>query len=138
MKNLELLIFIAGILQLGILLASWRIPKTLDWKTKLAHLDPLPRQIVWVHGAFVVFMIVGFGILSVLYAAEIASGTPLARGVALFIGLFWTARTCLHFFVFDARPLLTSTLLKVGYHGLTFVFSYLVIVYYWAAFATLN
>ena len=63
--NLELLIFAGGILHFGILLASAMVPKVLDWKASLAKLDGLFRQLVWVHGAFIVLVIIGFGVLSV-------------------------------------------------------------------------
>jgi len=127
--NLELLIFIGGILHFGILLASAMAPKVLDWKTSLNKLDGLSRQLVWVHGAFIVLVILGFGLLSVLFSEDLAAGTPLARGVSLFIALFWTARLIVQFFVFDAKPYLKTAFLKAGYHGLTVVFMYHAVVY---------
>ncbi len=132
--NLELLIFIGGILHFGILLASAMVPKVLDWKASLDKLDGLSRQLVWVHGVFIVLVIVGFGLLSILFAGELVTGTPLARGVCIFIALFWAARLIVQFFVFEAEPYLKSTLLKAGYHGLTVVFVYHSVVYSLAAF----
>jgi ABC-type arginine/histidine transport system permease subunit len=131
--NQELLIFIGGILHFGILLASAMVPKVLDWKTSLNQLDGLSRQLVWVHGAFIVLVIAGFGLLSILFAGELATENPLARGVCLFIALFWGARLLVQLFVFDAKGYLKSTLLKAGYHGLTLVFLYNVVVYALAA-----
>ena len=78
-------------------------------------------------------VIIGFGLLSLLFAKELASGTPLARGVCGFIAIFWAARLVVQFFVFDAKPYLKTSFLKVGYHGLTVVFIFHVIVYSWAA-----
>ena len=63
-------------------------------------------------------MIIGFGLLSVALAGDLASGTPLARGMCLFISLFWAARLIVQFFVFDAKPYLRTAVLKAGYHGL--------------------
>ena len=136
--NLELLIFIGGILHFGILLASAMVPKVLDWKASLDKLDSLSRQLVWVHGLFIVLVIVGFGLLSILLAGELAAGTLLARGVCLFIALFWSARLIVQFFVFDAKPYLKSAFLKAGYHGLTVVFMYHAVVYSMAAFLTIS
>jgi hypothetical protein len=136
MMNLELLIFIGGILHFGILLASAMVPKVLDWKASLDKLDSLSRQLVWVHGLFIVLVIVGFGLLSILFAGELAAGTLLARGVCIFIALFWSARLIVQFFVFDAKPYLKSAFLKAGYHGLTVVFMYHAVVYSMAAFMT--
>ena len=74
-------------------------------------------------------MIIGFGLLSVVLAGDLAGGTPLARGMCLFISLFWAARLVVQFFVFDAKPYLKTTLLKAGYHGLTIVFIYITVIY---------
>ena len=132
--QLELLIFLGGILHFGILLASAAVPLVLDWKASLAKLDGLSQQLVWVHGAFIVLVIIGFGLLSLVFADELASGTRLARGVCLFIALFWGARLVVQFFVFDARPYLKNMFLKLGYHALTVVFLYHAVVYSLAAF----
>jgi len=131
--NLPLLIAIGGVLHFGILLASACVPQVLNWKQELAKLDRLSRQLVWVHGAFIVLVIVGFGVLSLWLPAELASGTWLARGVCGFIGLFWAARLAVQFLVFDAKPYLRSTFLKAGYRGLTVVFLYQAAVYLLAA-----
>ena len=127
--TIEMLIFIGGLLHFGILLASALVPKVLDWKSSLSRLDGLSRQLVWVHGAFIVLVIVGFGAVSVLFAAELAARTPLARAVCGFIAVFWGARLLVQFFVFDAKPYLKSGWLKAGYHGLTVVFAYQAVVY---------
>ena len=132
--SLELFVFIGGFLHFGILLASAMVPKVLDWKASLDKLDGLSRQLVWVHGAFIVIVILGFGLLSVLFADDLVTGSPLARGVCLFIALFWAARLIVQFFVFDAKPYLMTAFLKAGYHGLTVVFVYHAIVYSLAAF----
>jgi hypothetical protein len=134
MMNLELLIFIGGILHFGILVASATVPRALDWKASLNKLDGLSRQLVWVHGVFIVLVIIGFGSLSVLCAHDLVTGTRLARAVCLFIALFWAARLIVQFFVFDAKPYLKTAFLKAGYHGLTVVFMYHTIVYSLAAF----
>ena len=127
--NLPLLILIAGVLHFGILLASATVPQVLDWRRELQKLEPLSRQLVWVHGAFIVLVIVGFGTLSVAFADELATGSPLARAVSGFVALFWTARVALQYLYFDAKPYLHAPLLRLGYHGLTPVFLYHVAVY---------
>src|SRR5262245_31595455 len=131
--NLAILILIGGVLHFGILLASALTPRVLDWKKELTKLDQLTRQLVWVHGAFIVLVIIGFGVISVALPAELAAGTRLARGVCGFISLFWLTRLAVQFFVFDAKRYLTSAWMKLGYHGLTCVFAYHAVVYSIAA-----
>lgn len=133
--NLARLILVCGVLHFGILLASALVPQVLDWRTSLEKLDKLSRQLIWVHGAFIVLVIVGFGLISVSLAPDLANGSPLARGMCLFIAIFWGARLAVQFFVFDAKPYLRTVFLKAGYHGLTGVFGFMTLVYAAAALA---
>ena len=127
---------IAGVAHFGILIASALVPKVLDWRGELRKLPALFAQLVWVHGGFIVLTIIGLGAISVVNAAELASGTLLARTVCGFIALFWGTRLAVQFFYFDATPYLTSLPLRLGYHGLTVVFTFLTLVYTWSAMAT--
>jgi hypothetical protein len=129
MMNLALFLFVGGILHFGILLASAAAPQVLDWRNALQKLDRLSQQVIWVHGAFIVLTIVGFGALSICFPSELASHTILARAICGFIALFWAARLAVQFFVFDAKPYLTRPMLRLGYHGLTLVFIYHAVVY---------
>src|SRR5690348_10462076 len=122
--NLATMILIGGVLHFGLLLASASVPRVLGWRRELGKLDPLAQQVVWVHGAFIVLIIIGFGAVSVGLPNELAGGSVLARALCAFIALFWAARLVVQFFVFDAKPYLRSALLKLGYNGLTVVFAY--------------
>ena len=131
--TLPTLILLAGLCHFGILVASALVPRVLDWRGELDRLNPLSRHIVWTHGAFIVMTIVAFGAISLANPRELAAGTALARWFCGFVAVFWLARLALQLFVFDARPYLTRTFLKLGYHGLTVVFAFLGTVYAWAA-----
>jgi hypothetical protein len=122
-----------GVLHFVILIASGLTPRLLDWRTNLATLHPFLRRLFWVYGCFIVLVIVSFGTLTLLRADELSSSAPLARSVCAIIALFWLTRLFVQFFVFDARPFLTTTFRRVGYHGLTFLFSALVFIYGCAA-----
>ena len=126
MKSLLLL---GGLLHFVILIASALTPRLLDWRTNLALLHPFLRRLLWVYGSFIVLVIVSFGTLTVVRANELSSNAPLARAVCAIIAIFWLARLAVQFFVFDARPFLTSGFRRVGYHGLTILFSALVFIY---------
>ncbi|HVW02469.1 MAG TPA: hypothetical protein VHB77_19090 [Planctomycetaceae bacterium] len=131
--SLEHWLQLAGVCHFGILIASALVPQVLDWKGELAKLPALFRELVWVHGAFIVLTIIGLGAISLVNASELAAGSGLARSFCAFAGIFWSARLVVQFTVFDARPFLTTPLLTVGYHGLTVVFTFLSVVYWWAA-----
>ncbi len=128
-KTLELFLIVAGLLHLAITSAGLVMTLVLDWRRNLSPLCALTRHIIWTHGAFVLLTIVGFGVVSLAFPSALASGEPLARAVCGFIAAFWAIRLFIGFFLFDATPHLTRTSLKLGYHGLTVVFSFFVLCY---------
>lgn len=126
-------LLIGGLLHFAVLIASALTPRVLDWRANLATLHPFLRRLFWVYGCFIVLVIISFGVLTLLHANELASGAALPRSVCTMIALFWLARLGVQFFVFDARPFLTTAFLRLGYHGLTLLFAALVFIYGWAA-----
>jgi hypothetical protein len=129
MNTMETYLRIGGILHYCILLAGALLPFKLDWRKNLAVLHPFLRRLFWVYGAFITMTVIAFGTLTLRHGAEMAAGTPLARALCLFIGIFWAVRLMLQLFVFDARPFLTNWFYKLGYNGLTVTFIYFVAVY---------
>lgn len=134
MNRLSNWLIVGGILHLGILIASALVPQVLDWRRELRKLPLLLRQLVWVHGGFIVLTIVGLAMLSLLNARELAEGTMLARSVCGFIALFWSARLALQWCCFTPGEYLRALPLRVGYHLLSVVFASLAAIYGWAAF----
>ena len=132
--TLATLIRIAGVLHFGLLIAGALTPQVLDWKQDLQKLHPMTRQIIWVHGAFIVLTIIAFGLITMTQAPLLAAGANgLARAFCAFVAIFWTSRFVLQFVLFQPGPLLSTPLLKFGYHGLTIVFLYFGIIFAWAA-----
>jgi hypothetical protein len=130
--TLTLLIFLAGFAQWSVLLASALVPFRLDWRHQLKSLPRLHRQLFWVYGLYIVLAIVGFGLLSVLDAAELSEGRTLARAVCAYIAAFWGIRLALQA-IFDVKPHLTTWWLRAGYHSLSLLFVSFTLLYGYAA-----
>jgi hypothetical protein len=122
-------LFVGGLLHFAVLIASALTPRVLDWRTNLAALHPFLRRLFWVYGCFIVLVIISFGALTLVHADELASGAALPRSVCAMIAIFWLTRLAVQFFVFDARPFLTTMFLRLGYHGLTLLFTALALIY---------
>jgi hypothetical protein len=133
MISLESLIRFGGIAHFGILTASALVPHVLDWRGSLQRLAPFARRLVAVWAIFIVLTIIGFGAISLGNARALADGTALSRSLCAFIAIFWFFRLIVQLFVFDIRPVVSHPLLRLGYHGLTAVFTYFAIVYGLAA-----
>jgi len=126
------LIFYAGAMHLGILIASSLVPFRLNWREELGVLTTLHRQMYWVYGGYVVLSIVAFALLSLFNSQELASGSGLARGVCGYVAVFWGVRVCLQP-IFDVKVHLTTWWLKAGYHLLTLLFLTFAALYGYAA-----
>jgi hypothetical protein len=133
MPPLETLIFISGILHLGTLLGSAQVPKELNFRDELPKVAPLMKHWILVAGLYVVLNLIAFGVISLCFSNELASGAPLARAFCAYVAIFWGVRLLIQFFVFDARPYLRNWFLTAGYHGLTVVFIWQTAVYGYAA-----
>jgi hypothetical protein len=125
-------LFIAGLGQLSVLVASALVPIRLDWRTIFASLPKLHRQMYWVYGGYIVLSIVAFGIISLGNANELARGSQLARFFCGYVAIFWGVRVCLQP-VLDVKEFLTAWWLRLGYHALTVLFLYFTGIFAWAA-----
>jgi hypothetical protein len=120
---------LAALAHLGLLAAGLLMPGVVDlWK----HLRPLPdfiRKLFCVYYAFIGLCLAGFGTGTFVFAEELASGSPLARGICAFLAVFWTMRLFVAIFVFDLRPYLTTAWRRVGLVMANAVFACLPILY---------
>ena len=133
MFSTEQLIWFGGLIHLSLLSASFSVPFVLDWEKELAPLSPFLRRLFWVYGAFIVLVIVGFGVLSILNAESLSNGTSISRLFCAFVAVFWTFRLTIQCFVFDIRALCLARWVRAGYHTLTVAFVTLVLIYGGAA-----
>jgi hypothetical protein len=127
------LIFVAGIGQLCVLVASALVPIQLRWREVYKDVSRLHRQMTWVYGGYIVLSIVSLGLISLFNAEELASGTRLARSVCGYCAVFWGTRLALQA-VLDVKEHLTKWWLAAGYYLLSVLFLYFTVVYALGAF----
>lgn len=125
-------IFLAGIGQFSVLIASALVPVRLRWREEFKPLTPLHRQLFWVYGGYVVLSIVSLALISVFNAQELAAGSGLARAVCAYTAVFWGIRVSLQG-VLEVKEHLTAWWLRAGYHTLTLLFVSFTVIYTWGA-----
>jgi hypothetical protein len=130
--TLPRLIFLAGVGQLAVLIASALVPFHLNWREELRGLPRLHRQMYWVYGGYIVLSIIAFAVLSMVNPRELASGSGLARGFCAYVAAFWGIRVALQT-VFDVEEHLTACWLRIGYSVLTALFAVFTVIYAWAS-----
>lgn len=121
------LLWIAGALQIGIAAANVGLARTLRLDDEFARLSPIVRDIARAHHAYIVGLLAAFGALSIAFAPDLASGSPLGASLSGGLAVFWGARLVLQLFRYDPvvrrRHRLADVLFTLATAYLTAVFS---------------
>ena len=118
----SLALWLGGAGHFVILLASFQVPKQLNWASDLARLSRFNRKVFWTYGGFIAGTIVAFGWLALFLHGELLRGQRSAVAIALFIGAFWTARLLTDFFYFGSQDWPRGARFEAGHVALTLLF----------------
>ena len=122
-------LWLAGAGHFCVLIASFQVPRRLNWKADLAKLAPFNRKLMWVHGGFAVLTIAAFGSLTFLSHDEMLRGDKSALALAIFIGVYWTARIVVDFTYYDHSDWPPGPGFVLGHVLLTLLFVFLAATY---------
>jgi len=122
---LSLLLWLAAAGHFLVLIASFQVPRRLRWKDDLAKLTTFNRKLMWVHGAFAVYTISAFGVMSLILHDEMLRGDRAALALAFFIGLYWLGRIVVDFTYYSHRDWPPGWTFRVGHILLTSLFVFL-------------
>jgi len=123
---------LAGIAHLISLSAILYAPIHLGWHDALGRVSKLLRQMGQVYHYYTAGTIVAMGLVSLLCASDLVSGTPLARAVCGYIALFWIVRLVVQIY-YDFRPHVGRWWLRLSYHALSGLFVAFGALYGWLA-----
>jgi hypothetical protein len=125
----SLALWLAGVGHFCVLIASFQVPRRLQWKVDLAKLTPFNRKLMWVHGGFAVLTIVAFGVLTLALHDDMLHGQRSALGLAAFIGIYWLTRIIVDFTYYDHKDWPSGRGFVVGHILLTLLFAFLACTY---------
>lgn len=99
---MQLHLKIIGILL--ILLASAHIifPKYFNWSNELSSLSLINKQMLIVHTFFIALSVFLMGLLCLTSSDELI-GTTLGKKISIGLGIFWTTRLFIQFFVYSSN-----------------------------------
>jgi len=100
--TLQTSIQIAGLLQLITAAANFFLPAKLHYRKNLAKVSPIIRQIFIVHALFIVLVLVGFGLICLLFPHDLCGASALGTFLCGFLGIFWGLRAVLQFVYYDS------------------------------------
>lgn len=101
MNALLLFLWLAGFVQIGIAVTNVFLPRRLNYRESLDRVTPIIRQIFVVHSVYIVGVLLLFAVLTLGFAAELASGRGLGRFLAGGIAVFWLFRAPIQLFYYD-------------------------------------
>jgi hypothetical protein len=93
---------LAGVLQLVIAAANFFLPTKLHYRENLAKVSPIIRQIFTVHSIYIVLVLIGFGLICLLFPSDLCGANPLGRFLCRFLAIFWGLRVVLQFTYYDS------------------------------------
>jgi hypothetical protein len=99
--TLQSSIQLAGVLQLITAAANFFLPAKLHYRENLAKVSPIIRQIFTVHALFIVLMLVGFGLICLLFPGDLCGASALGKFLCGFLALFWGLRAVLQITYYD-------------------------------------
>jgi hypothetical protein len=126
---LPALVFVAGVAQLVLIVASLAIPRVLRWGEETAKLRPLTRQLFWTYAGYIWFTNLCFGLLSALAPQWLLDRSPLAGVVSGYMTAYWGARLLIQFVYFDRRDVPPGVWPRFAEAALVTLFLYLAVVY---------
>jgi hypothetical protein len=130
---MQTLLFVGGLGQIGLILASLAIPRVLRWGEDTAKLRPLTRQVFWTYAGYIWATNLSFGLLSALAPQWLLDRTPLAGVVCGFIAAYWGARLVIQLVYFDRSDAPPGLWVKAAEAALVGLFVFLTAVYSAAA-----
>lgn len=136
--TLTWMIIAAGICQLTIVLASFRLPGVLGWEADLDKMNPLNRQIFKVYSLYILAINLCFALLSLILTGYLIDGTVLAIAVSLFMAVYWGVRMVLQFTYYDTSHKPDGKLYALAEIYFSAVFIFLTVTYAAAVFYNMD
>ena len=95
------LIWAAGCIHLGIVLANVPLPRMLEVRKHLTNVPRFIRQVFYVHWFYIVLIVGFFAALCFGFAHELAGASPMGRFLSAFMAGFWLVRIALQWLYYD-------------------------------------
>lgn len=119
----SLLITLLGVAQFCVLFASSQVPTRLRWREELPRLSSLNHKLMWTYGSFIVFTIVGWGVLTLVLRSDLMNGTRAGLALATIIFCFWGLRLITDIFYFSDSDWPKGRFLPIGHVLLNSLFT---------------
>lgn len=131
---MELHFKIIGVLLMALALIHVIFPRYFNWKVELKSLSIMNRQMMTVHTFFIALVVFMMGLLCLTSAEELIT-TKLGKTICLGLGIFWSIRLFIQFFVYSTELWKGKKFETIVHIVFSFLWAYLSIVFLKATFA---
>jgi hypothetical protein len=100
--TIQSFIQLGGALQFIIAVANFFLPTKLHYRENLAKVSPIIRQIFTVHAIYIVLVLIGFGLICLLFPMDLCGGSSLGKFLSGFLAVFWGLCVVLQFTYYDS------------------------------------
>lgn len=114
-SDLVLWLWVAGSIQMAIVLANGALPARLNVRVGMAGVPRFLRQVFAVHWIYIVLTVLLFSLLCFFFARDLVGGSKLGRFLCGAMGVFWALRLPLQLFYYDAELRRQNRGLDVAY-----------------------
>ena len=113
--DLVLWLWVAGTIQMAIVLANAVLPAKLNVHEGMAGVPLFLRQVFVVHWVYIVLTVSLFSLVCFFFARDLAGGSRLGRFMCVAMGVFWGLRLPLQLFYYDAELRRRNRVLDLAY-----------------------
>jgi hypothetical protein len=101
MNRIEIHLWVAAVLQWLIASSNLFAARIFAYRAEIAKLSPFVREVFIVQNIYIVTTVAMFGIVSIVFASELAGGSGLGRFLSGFLAIFWGGRIIIQLFFYD-------------------------------------
>ncbi|MGV9003368.1 hypothetical protein [Flavobacterium sp.] len=130
---MELHFKIIGVLLITLALIHIIFPRYFNWKVELKSLSIINRQMMTVHTFFIALVVFMMGLLCLTSTEELIT-TKLGKTICLGLGIFWSIRLFIQFFVYSTELWKGKKFETIVHIVFSFLWAYISIVFLKATF----
>lgn len=105
--------------------------KVLNWYKDIRKLTPLNYQIAKTYGHYIQALNFLFGLMAILFTAELKSHSGLAVALSGLIAVYWTGRVITQFAYYPMQTLPANIVVKAGKISLNLAIIFFAFVFAW-------
>lgn len=96
--------------------------RVFDWYNDVRKLKPLNQEIAKTYGRYIQGLNFGFGLITLLFTAELQEGTPLAVALTGLIACYWIGKVATQIAYYPMYQIPKRPLFRFGSYGMNALF----------------